>query len=160
MAFNVNMTEYDASKNSAAPIPIGKYHVVINASEETRSQSGKDMIKLEMEVVCGERGDDTHKGRKLWDYIVDGEYAMQKIGQVFHSCGFDPKTITGVAIGAQMFPGLQGEVKVKHDSYNGEPSAKIACWLTPKEETPLKAWGGGAAPAQAQQNLDDDDIPF
>ena len=160
MAFNVNMAEYDASKNSGSPIPIGKYHVVVNSAEDTRSQAGKDMIKLEMEIICGERGDESCKGRRLWDYIVAGEYATQKIGQVFHSCGFEPKTLEGVAISAQLFPGLQGEVKVKHENYNGEPSAKIGYWLTPKDGTPLKAWGGGVAPVQTQQNLGDDDIPF
>ena len=152
MAFNrtYNAGNVDQSHSYAA-IPAGEYNVRIVVSEDRVSKSsGKDMIALELEIIDG-----PFSGRKLFQYIVDDQYADQKIYDICQSCRKEiPQTITSA-----VFRGLTGRVKTKQSFYNGEPKAEINYWIRPKGDAaphpPVDpAMGPDAAAPQA------DDIPF
>lgn len=79
MAFDFTFTASDyAKQDEFAPIPSGDYEVIIEKCEQTRTKTtGKDMLKLTMKVISGK-----HINRKVFDYIVDNEYAKEKVMRV------------------------------------------------------------------------------
>jgi len=140
-AANVNA---DKEGGDFKPIPPGEYRVQIVKAEDAVSQSsGKDMIRLEIEIIdLGE-----FAGRKLWQYIVDDQYADQKVYDILTACGKPiPQQIT-----SGIFVNLTGRVKTKNRIYNGKESAEINYWLRPKP---------GETPAQPVNTNPADDIPF
>lgn len=149
MAFNrqINMNNVDQNRGaSAAVIPPGEYRVQIASATETISKgSGKDMIKLELDIL-----DPPFNNRKMWYYITDDQYADQKVFDIFSSAG---KNLPG-SIHAQIFPGLICKVKTRNRDYNGEAQAEVHYWI--------KASGNPhpapAAPAAEQPK--EDRIPF
>ena len=142
MAFShtYNAQNVDADKGGdLKPIPAGEYPVRIVKAEDAVSQkTGKDMIRLELEIMI-----EPFRGRKLFQYIVDDQYADQKIYDILTSCRKDiPAQVT-----SGTFFGLVGKVKTKTTVYNGEPRAEINYWLRPK--------AASAAPTTST-----DEIPF
>ena len=78
MAFDFQITEADLSYNDFSPLPAGDYEVVIENSEFTRTRTtGKDMLKVTMKVIKG-----NCINRKVFDYIVDNEFAKEKICRI------------------------------------------------------------------------------
>lgn len=154
MAFNraVNQANIDMErKGTYSVIPVGEYRVQIVQSTDAISQSsGKDMIKLELEILDGQ-----FKGRKIWQNIVDNQYADQTVYEIYRSCGLQiPKSINSA-----MFRNLVGKIKTKIREYNGSQNAEVNYWVKPKSgEVPASA----PAPVQsaAPANEDPDDIPF
>ena len=124
--------------------PEGKYLVKIVSGEEKISRkSGKSMIELVCEIIHPD-----YKCR-LWEYIVDNEYAQQRIHDILQSCGVVPQI--GQAITAQTFVGKTGAIKLKIEKSNGEDRARIAYWCLRDASAP--------APETAQNKVEDD-IPF
>lgn len=151
MAFNrtYNAANVDPNRGATAIIPPGEYDVIINSAEDEISKtSGKDMIKLELNIITP-----PYDKRKLWYYIVDDQYADQKFYDIFSSAGKNvpPKMHTGV------FRGLRCRVKTKNRLYNGETQAEVNYWIK---------FNGDAAPAPAGvdpamgPSTNADDIPF
>lgn len=105
------------------PIPIGKYRVQItDARLETSKSSGKDMIALEVTIV-----DSDHAGRKMFDYLVAGDWFDTKAGQILESVGIP---LSGdLDVTPELLYQQVGSVKVKHEPYNGETRSKIAYWV-------------------------------
>lgn len=144
MAFNrtFNQNNVDTERSFGVP-PVGEYDVkIVEAREKISQSSGKDMIELELEIINSQV-----KG-KFWVYIVDDQYADQRIYEIFSSAGKPvPATIT-----SKSFIGLVGRVKVKHETANGEQRAKVNYWL--KAKNPTVAASGNEAPKST------DNIPF
>lgn len=151
MAFQrtYNANNVDQSHSYTA-IPAGEYAVRIAVSEDRVSKtSGKDMIALELEITDG-----PFSGRKLFYYIVDDQYADQRIFDVFQSCRKEiPATITSA-----VFRGLMGMVKTKQSFYNGEPKAEINYWIRAKGGTPHPPVDPTMGPDASAPKADD--IPF
>jgi len=149
MPFNrtYNSNNVDQSHSFTA-IPAGEYNVRVAVSEDRVSKtSGKDMIALELEIIDG-----PFSGRKLFYYIVDDQYADQKIFDICQSCRKEiPATITSA-----VFRGLTGRVKTKQSFYNGEPKAEINYWIRPKgNAAPHPPVDPAMGPANAPTNPDD-----
>lgn len=133
MAFSHRVNRANVQERPAyKPIPEGEYDVQIFRAEDAVSQkTGKDMIKLEIEIAGGE-----FAGRKFFQYIVDDQFADQKIFDIFTSCR---RAIPEVVTSA-VFVGLTGRVKTKTTIYNGEPRAEIRYWCRPaKDPAPTAA---------------------
>lgn len=113
------------------PIPEGEYEVgILNSTDEISKTSGKEMIKLEVQIISGE-----YKNRKLYQYIVDNEYADQTIYDILTACNKPiPATIS-----SSCFRFLSGRVKVRQRMYNGEPRAEIHYWIKPTEQDKAQA---------------------
>ena len=151
MGFNVT---FDASRVTERPfeaITPGEYTVVVDETAEKISRkSGADMVELKLKIT-GAREEALKKftGRVLFYYIVNDQYVMDKIQQIYESAGVPvPKQIN-----ARSFLGLAGTVKTKLESYNGEQRASVSYWCRPKpgEKPP--------SPPAAPKNSADD-IPF
>jgi hypothetical protein len=154
-----NPNEY--TTNDFAPIPQGDHRVRISDVAEKKFSSGNEGFEITLDVSG-------HSG-KLWYYLVfdhnDTKKTNQRIGAFFESFGigdFDLSHYRG-------WVGKIGGVRVKHEDYNGSPSAKVAFCLSKKNQEKLPAWKGETPTAPtAYGNVtpnftdikDDDDLPF
>lgn len=136
--------------NSDRPIPSGDYPVHIVVSEYSISKnSGKEMIKLELEITAG-----PFARRKLFQYITDDEYADAKAISICESCGVAEPT----RIWPGLFQGLRGVVHTKVELYNGEQQAKVSYWKKPEKDQSHPPVDPAMGPDTAAPNADD--IPF
>lgn len=138
-------------ETEVVPTAAGKYTVAVDAvTEKVSRKSGADMLELKLKIIDAEAQE--HKrfvGRSLYLYIIDDQYADQKIYDIFTACFKPvPETVDGKA-----FLGLVGRVATKVEMYNGEPRASVNYWIKPKpgEQPP--------EPPKPPKN-DADDVPF
>ena len=136
------------------PLPIGDYRVRI---EDVEEGEGKNYPYYKMTLKVS--GDN----RKLWYYLsfMDGEkrkYTDTNLSNIWNS--FD------IPIGELDYSkwiGKVGAVRVKHDTYNGEPQAKISYFIKRENQKKLPAWSEDA-PTIIDDDFtlmeDDDEIPF
>lgn len=161
MAWTFNPADY--TENDFAPIPVGDHRVRINDAIFKRFSSGNEGYEITLDVSG-------HSG-KLWFYLVldpnDRQKTNQRIGAFFDSFG-----ITNYDMNAfSAWKGKIGAVRVRHEEYQGNMSAKVAFCLAKKKQSTLPAWKetGNAstapAPASASPVVDgieiiDDELPF
>lgn len=151
MAFNWNYNPDDYEEKSFELIPVGDHRVRIKNAEEAQSKnSGRDMIKLTLEV-SGYSG-------ILWHYIVfmpdNPKKTNEKLGQVFDSFGIQPGNLNIAS-----WIGQVGGCRVKHGERDGEKREEIAYFLSHAKVEKLPAWknGPGVASVTGGVVLDDDD---
>lgn len=146
-------------------IPEGDYRVRINSAEKAVSKSGKDMLIIKMDV--------SGRSELLFDYIVflpdRPEITNRRLTQLFDS-------FAGIAEGdfnTASWTGKVGAVHVKHEDYNGNPSAKVGYYISAAKADRLPAWqepenytrikGDIETPAPGQMAaapVGDEDFPF
>ena len=131
----------DYTTNEFTIIPAGDHRVRINDVVEKTFNSGNDGFEITLDVSG-------HNG-KLWFYLVldrnDTKKTNQRIGTFFESFGigdFDLSHYRG-------WIGKIGGVRVKHEEYNGNQTAKVAFCLSRKNQEKLPAWKGDAPTATA-----------
>lgn len=155
MAYSYKPEDYDPERGFAIP-EIGPLRVKITEAQEKHSHGGNEMMELTLEIQEG-----IAKGSKLWDYIVYNEYAGNKFGGILHSCGKDPSVKRNISV--SLLIGLEGEVQIKHDTYEGSKRAKVAYWRRPEEESNADE-GPGEPPTESHTDPgevpDDSSIPF
>lgn len=152
----------DYSANEFTIIPAGDHRVRISDVIEKTFSSGRSGYEITLEVSA-------HQS-KLWFYLVldetDTKKTNQRIGTFFESFGivdYDLSHYRG-------WIGKIGGVRVKHEEYNGNTSAKVAFCLSRKNQDKLPAWKGEApattTPSYANTSAnfvdinDSDDLPF
>jgi hypothetical protein len=127
--WNFNASDYE--ETSFKPIPVGDHRVRIASAEEQTSGSGRQMIKLTLEV--------SGYSSTIWHYIVfmpeNQKLTNQKLGEVFNSFGIPQGNFN-----LQQWVGKVGAAKVKHEEYNGETNAKIAYFINKDRQDKLPAW--------------------
>lgn len=144
--------------NGFAVIPEGRHRVRIESAERQVSKSGKDMIKLTLAVS----GFSSH----LFHYIVfleeHPEITNRNLTQFFDA-------FPGIQDGDFMVEnwiGKSGACEVKHEEYNGAPSAKVRFFIRPEKASSLPAWkepegGSGRSTDSAPQGFQPaDDLPI
>lgn len=156
MAFNrtYNPANVDTDRAATAQIiPPGEYDVIINSAEECISKtSGKNMLKLELNIITP-----PYDKRKLWYYIVDDQYADQKFYDIFSSAGKNVPTL----IHAGVFRGLRCRVKTKNRLYNNENQAEVNYWIIRNgEKSPSAGVDPTMGPAASNASASADDIQF
>lgn len=135
-------------------IPAGDHRVRIADVEEKVSKSGNEMYEITFEV--------SGHSSKLWFYLVldksDPKKTNQRIGDFFNSFG-----ITAHALGTgKQWVGKVGAVRVKHEEYNGNMSAKVAFVLNRKNQEklpPAKFSSTAATPGQPVA-VNESELPF
>lgn len=145
----------DYEEQSFKPIPAGDHRVRIESAEERISGNGNDMIKLTL-AVSGYTS-------TIWHYVVflpdNQKLTNQKLGEVFNSFGIQPGNLN-----VKTWVGKVGAAKVKHQDYNGEPTAKIAYFLSKDKQEKLPAWqepGNKAAVTDGGvADMPDADLPW
>lgn len=106
-----------SSVPSHEPLDEGMYSLAIAKAEETTSQAGNPMLRLEYDVL-GVEGN-----RKLWDNYVLIDKCMWKIKELFDALGIDTSAI--VEIDVSELVGLQVNAKVIQETYNGDVVNRI-----------------------------------
>jgi len=127
-------------------IPIGPHRVRISKIEDKVSKSGNNMKEIVLEV--------SGYNRKLWVYIVEGEYANQNIGNILGSCGL-LEIVEDEGFSWNLMIGKIGGVQVKHDGDWGE---KVAYWLRREKVEELPGWIEGKRTESVE--VEDEDVPF
>ena len=147
---NWNFNAADYEEQSFKPIPIGDHRVRIASAEEQTSSSGRQMIKLVLDV--------SGHNSTIWHFIVFMP-ENQKLGELWNSFGIQQGNFN-----LNSWVGKVGAAKVKHEDYNGEPSAKIAYFIGKDRQGKLPDW---QEPNHATGNtvvsdfaLADGDLPF
>jgi NAD(P)H-nitrite reductase large subunit len=138
-------------------IPVGDYRVRIFDVAERTFSSGNEGYEITLSV--------NGYNSKIWYYLVldknDPKKTNQRIGDFFNSFG-----ITDTTLGrGHQWIGKVGAVRVKHEEYNGNMSAKVAYFINRKKQDNLAPWketGGTTAPANSfqAQTVDPEDLPF
>ena len=128
---NWNFNAADYEEQSFKPIPIGDYRVRIASAEEQTSSSGRQMIKLILDV--------SGYSSTIWHFIVfmpeNQKLTNQKLGELWNSFGIPQGNFN-----LQSWVGKVGAAKVKHEDYNGESNAKIAYFINKSKQDKLPAW--------------------
>ena len=152
---NWNFNAADYEEQSFKPIPIGDHRVRIASAEEQTSNSGRQMIKLVLDV--------SGYSSTIWHFIVfmpeNQKLTNQKLGELWNSFGIQQGNFN-----LNNWVGKVGAAKVKHETYNNEPSAKIAYFINKDRQNKLPAW---QEPNKASANTADimpvddfNDLPF
>lgn len=131
MAISWNFNENDYQEQSFAPIPTGDRRVRIASVEEKKSGNGNDMLVLTLDV--------SGHGGSLWYYLVfmpqNPQITNQKLGQIYDSFGIQPGNMN-----FSSWVGKVGGVRVFHELYNGENTAKVKYFLSRAKVDKLPAW--------------------
>ena len=154
ISWNFNAADYKEATFSI--IPAGDHRVRIAKAEETKSKNGNDMIVLTLDV--------SGHSSSLWFYLVfmpdNPQITNSRLGQIFDSFGINPgdMNING-------WVGKVGACRVKHETYNGENTAKVNYFLSKTKQENLPAWSEPAGKASVTGNanyveIGSDDLPF
>ena len=145
------------------PIPVGDHRIRIESAEKAVSKSGKDMLTLKFQV-SGQSG-------KLFHYIVflpdRPEITNRNLTQFFDA-------FPGIQDGnfnTQSWVGQVGACHVKHEDYNGSPSAKVQYFIKAEKQSGLPAWvepengseammGAASGPSVNVPAGVDEEVPF
>ena len=121
----------DYEEQSFKPIPVGDHRVRTASAEEQTSNSGRQMIKLVLNV--------SGHNSTIWHFIVfmpeNQKLTNQKLGELWNSFGIPQGNFN-----LKEWVGKVGAAKVKHDTYNNEPSAKIAYFINKDRQDKIPTW--------------------
>lgn len=146
----------DETKPTPKPIPVGKHRIRIAKAEKAVSKTGKDMLTLQFDV--------SGYNSKLFHYIVflpdRPEITNRNLTQFFDSF----KDIPEGDFNTDHWTGKVGACEVKHEDYNGEPSAKVKFFIKKEDQANLPAWKepekkSDATVVNVPEGVDDD-VPF
>ena len=148
---NWNFDDSQVEERSFEVVPVGKHRVRVESAEECTSSKGNDMIKVVMQV--------SGMAAKLFHYIVfmpdNTQLTNTKLAEFWDSFGIPKGNLS-----TGSWVGKIGACKVKHEEYNGEPSAKVSYFLRKKDQDALPAWQEpkGIASVSGAPNVSADDF--
>ncbi len=131
MSINWNFNANDYEEQSFKPIPVGDHRMRIASAEEQTSSTGKQMIKIVLDV--------SGHNSTIWHFIVfmpeNQKLTNQKLGELWNSFGIPQGNFD-----LNAWVGKVGAAKVKHEEYNGEMSPRIAYFINKDRQEKLSAW--------------------
>ena len=141
MAISWNYDPSQYQEKNFQIIPVGDYRARIVDVTEKKFNSGNEGYEITLEI--------NGYNSKMWFYLVldasDAAKTNQRIGDFFNSFG-----ITSPAMGTgKQWIGMVGAVRVKHEEYNGENTAKVAYCINRSRQDKLAPWKNGATAVAA-----------
>lgn len=121
---NLDLSGVEVSRKA---IPEGTYAVVVNKAELTKSREGNNMIKMEFEVTEG-----PHKGAKLFENCSLQPQALFKLKSVMLALGMNIPD-GSFDLDTNDLVGLNCEVEVGHETYEGKKRARILEYINAEE---------------------------
>ena len=159
MAFNFNYDPTQYEEKDFSILPEGDYRVRISNVAEKVFSTGNPGFEITLDV--------SGKNSHLWFYLVinaaDPKQTNQRIGAFYDSFGIPHTTQLNAY---KTWIGKVGAVRVKHDTYNNNLSAKVAFCIARKNQDRLPAWvdpAGTTTTATAnfeEIKVNEDDLPF
>ena len=131
MSINWNFNSNDYEEQSFKTIPVGDHRMRIASAEEQTSSTGKQMIKVVLEV--------SGYNSTIWHFLVfmpeNQKLTNQKLGELWNSFGIPQGNFD-----LHTWVGKVGAGKVKHDDYNGSISPKVAYFINKERQDKLPPW--------------------
>ena len=128
---NWNFNAADYEEQSFKPIPAGDHRVRIASAEEKISGNGNQMIVLTLDV--------SGYSSKIWHNLTlltsNPKFTNQKLGELWNSFGIQQGDFN-----LNNWKGKVGAAKVKHEDYQGEPTAKVAYFISKERQDKLTLW--------------------
>jgi len=131
------MVKWDYKETDYEPIdysilPVGSYRVRIEQVIEKKFSSGNEGFEIVLDV--------SGSNSKLWYYLVllpdNPKQTNQRLGLFFDCFGIADKNVgTG-----QQWLGKIGAVRVKHEAYKDNMTAKVQYLITKDKQNELPAW--------------------
>lgn len=121
---NVDLSGVETSRRA---IPEGTYSLVVNQVEQKTSREGNPMISFEFEVSEG-----PHKGAKLFENCSLQPQALFKLKSVLMALGMEIPN-KAFDLNLKDLIGLECEVEVGHETYEGKKRARILEYINPEE---------------------------
>lgn len=129
--------------------PPGLYKATLVECNLKESKKGNEMLECIYELVGGD-----YKGSRVWDYVVLNEASEWKLRQFLEAVGkvagkrgakgsFDPDE----------FEEAEVQVRLKHETYNDEPRARVAAVLPLPEDEDDE---GDEEEVEAEENEDEE----
>ncbi len=145
-------------------LPVGDYRVRIEEVDEGYSRNGNEMWTLTLSV--------SGSASRLWFYLVflpdNPGMTDSRLRMIFDSFGIAPGDMN-----SRSWVGKCGGARVKHEEWNGEPSAKVQKFLPRAQVDALPPWEEPQRfgksdtdleavpdPSQFRPVTDDADLPF
>lgn len=148
------------SKSFSVP-PIGEYDFMVVEVEKTFAQSsGNPMLKVRLDLQGADGS--------VWDNLVLTEKAMFKVVTFLESIGLKEKgkdMTLSIGEAADKAVGLEGRLKIKHETYNGEARAKVDHYIVTESKKADKAPKKTLKKKTAAESEElpfpiDEDVPF
>ena len=115
-------------ETSRRAIPEGQYVVSVNDASIETSSKNNEYIKFEFEVIEG-----PHKGAKLFHNCSLQPQALFNLKGVLEALGFTIPT-KAFDLDLSELLGLECEVEVGHETYEGKKKARILEFISPEDE--------------------------
>ena len=157
MSINWNYDPSQYEEKSFETIPVGDYRARISDVVVKTFKSGNSGYEITLDI--------NGYNSKMWFYLVldasNPAQTNQRIGDFFNSFG-----ITNPAMGTgKQWIGAVGAVRVKHELYNGENSAKVAYCIARNRQEKLAPWQNTATTAAPKTIVMEEitlpnDLPF
>ena len=156
MSINWNYDPSQYEEKTFEIIPVGDYRARISDVVVKTFKSGNSGYEITLDI--------NGYNSKMWFYLVldanNPAQTNQRIGDFFNSFG-----ITNPAMGTgKQWIGAVGAVRVKHEQYNGENSAKVAYCIARNRQEKLAPWKNPVATAPAAPVMEEisrpNDLPF
>ena len=124
-------------------LPVGEYEFIVAKFEKAISKAGSNMAVLTLDV----QSDDGHY--PIFDRLVLTTKMQWKLSQFFECIGLQKKGEPLKKMPWSKIVGVEGRIKIAHDTYNGNTRAVVDKYLPPVGET-----------KKAKKEIEDDDLPF
>lgn len=142
----------EASKNEFNLPPVGEYGFIVDEFEKTFSKSGNKMAKINIKL------DESGQYFHVYDYLVLSSNMAWKLAQFFECIGLKKKDEPLDRMPWDKVLGASGRVKIKHETYEGKESCKVAQYI-PSEASKAPT-APAKAPAKKTSKKAEDDLPF
>lgn len=124
-----DLRDVESSGGFETPPP-GLYRAKLAECNVKKSKAGNDMLECVYEL---NRGD--HKGSRVWDYVVLNEASEWKLKQFLEAVGkIAGKRSAKGAFDPDEFEDAEVQIRLKHETYNDEPRARVAAVLPLPED--------------------------